>query len=65
MTVTPGTKINVHQVKTEKGKRIRLEMPGVTIEAVHLRVRWKDKITEMRVGDGNAFDVRTFQVGKQ
>ena len=63
ITIAPGTKMTVHQVTTEHGKRVRLETPGITIDSVRLRVKWKDNITEVRVGR-DALDVRTSQVGK-
>lgn len=63
ITISPGTKISVRQVKTEHGKRIRLEMPGMAIEAIRLRMKCKGTITEMQVGAGDAFEVRTSQEG--
>jgi len=58
ITITPGTKINIRQVKTEQGKRIRLEMPGMAIEAVRLRTISNGKIIEMKIGVGDVFEVR-------
>ena len=63
ITISSGAKISVRPVKTEQGKRIRLEMPGVTIEAVRLCVKSQGQITELRIGEGDAFDVRTYQEG--
>ena len=63
ITISSGAKFSVRLVKTEQGKRIRLEMPGVAIEAVRLCVKSKGQITELRIGQGDAFDVRSCQEG--
>src|SRR5262245_41104901 len=53
ITISPGTKVSIHPVKTERGWRIRLKTPSVTIEAVRLRVKSEGRIYEMEIGRGD------------
>jgi hypothetical protein len=55
ITISPETKFSIHPVKTEQGKRVRVEMPGVVIEAVRLRVKSKGSIFEIYVNAGGEF----------
>jgi hypothetical protein len=57
--IAPGAKYRLHQVKTGQDNRIRLEMPGVTVEAVRLRIKSKGNIYEVQVG-ADTFTVRSF-----
>ncbi len=60
ITISPGTKISCRPVKTGQGMRVKLEMPGVAIEAVRLRMESKGRISEIEIGQDGELKVRTF-----
>ena len=66
ITISPGTKYSIHPVKTEQGKRIRLKMPGATIEAVRLCVKSEGKIYHIEIGgrDGSMI-LQAFPSGQE
>jgi RNA polymerase sigma factor (sigma-70 family) len=61
--VAPDTKVKLTQVKTRHGNRVRLETPGVVIEAARLRLKSKGFITEFEATEGDAFQTRSYPAG--
>lgn len=66
ITISPGTKpINIRPVKTEEDSKIRLELPGVTIEAVCLRIKSEGSIFEMQITKDGRIQSQKYQDGQQ
>lgn len=65
VTIAPEAKLKILAVETAQGKKIKLEMPGVTIEAARLSVKSEGKITEMRVCADGGIEMRKYQDGNR
>jgi hypothetical protein len=59
IVVSPDAKISLRPVKTSQGMRVRLELPGVVIEAVRLRIDSNGQISEIQIGGTGEMEVRT------
>lgn len=61
VTIAPGAKLKILPLVTEKDKKIKLEMPGVTIEAGRLSVKTEGATFEMRVCADGGIQMRRLQ----
>jgi len=62
VTISPEIKLNLRSVKTAQGIKVRLEMPGVTLEAAQLRIEPTGQIVEIQVDQDGKMHVRTLPV---
>jgi RNA polymerase sigma factor (sigma-70 family) len=58
ITIPPDAKINLRPVRTSQGMRVRLEMAGLTIEAVRLHIDSNGKISGIQIGRTGEIEVR-------
>ena len=61
VTISPEVKLNLRSVKTAQGMKVRLEMPGVTLEAAQLRIESMGQLVEIQVDQDGKMHARTFQ----
>ncbi len=59
VTISPEVKLNLCSVKTAQGMKVRLEMPGVTLEAAQLRIESTGQLMEIQVDQDGKMHVRT------
>lgn len=61
IVINQGTKMRLTPVKTTKGNGVRLEIPGVTVEVLRLKIETARRITEIEGAEGGTFTVRAFE----
>jgi hypothetical protein len=59
ITIAPGTKMRVEPVNTDRGSLLRVQVPGVTVEATEMRFQTEEGLYHLRVTPEGNLKIRT------